>query len=106
MPLFQCSKCGCIENTAVSNYWTRNLVRKGIEKPNNPPLCSECDPEIEKWHGNFEKKSAVGYFIDKDGFLWSKDNLKQLPAHVTIVGYISEKGITNLDKFKKLFNQK
>ena len=46
MPVFICENCGCIENTAVSNYWSRG---------SGPALCSECDPEIGKWHGRFPK---------------------------------------------------
>jgi hypothetical protein len=46
VPVFICESCSCIENTAVSNYWSRG---------NGPALCSECDPEIGKWHGRFLK---------------------------------------------------
>jgi hypothetical protein len=46
VPVFICENCGCIENTAVSNYWSRG---------NGPALCSECDPKIGKWHGRFPK---------------------------------------------------
>jgi hypothetical protein len=65
MSLFRCSKCGCVENTALSRYWMRE------EKP---PLCSECDPEIGKWHGAFPKEDAdaTGYVADKSGFLRRK----------------------------------
>lgn len=51
MPLFICSKCGCIENTALSLYWVRSFSDK-----ETPPLCSECDPEIGKWHNRFPKQ--------------------------------------------------
>ena len=50
MPLFKCSKCGCCENTALSNYWWTVFQEK------KPPLCSECDPEIGKWHEHFTKR--------------------------------------------------
>lgn len=49
MPLFKCSACGCCENTALSNWAWRRMHKQ-------PPLCSECDPEIGKWHGEFEKR--------------------------------------------------
>ncbi len=49
MPLFECSKCHCVENTAVTGFWCRTMLEK------QPPLCSECDPEIGKWHGHFAK---------------------------------------------------
>lgn len=50
MPVFICSKCKCIENTATCRYWVRG---------NEPPLCSECDPKIDKWHGIFKKRKAT-----------------------------------------------
>jgi hypothetical protein len=89
MSLFKCGKCGCIENTAVSHYWTRE---KGT-----PPLCSECDPEIGKWHGRFPKQSAEG-MIEKNGYLISPEKdaldkateaaLKSLPnvKHIGLEG--------------------
>lgn len=61
MPLFKCSKCGCIENTACGNYW-------GLP-PDEPPTCSECD--TGKWHGHFPKKTPeeMGYVpLDNRGF--------------------------------------
>ena len=46
MSLFVCSKCKCIENTALCGYW----YRKG------KPLCSKCDPQFGKWHGCFKRE--------------------------------------------------
>lgn len=69
MSLYRCSGCGCVENTAVSNYVQRVMLKK------LPPLCSECDPEIKKWHGRWEKfkpedqnlvEGPNGYLYDKD----------------------------------------
>lgn len=46
MPLFNCSKCGVVENTALGAYW--------LEKARGEPtLCSECS--TGKWHGTFSK---------------------------------------------------
>jgi len=64
MPLFRCNRCGCVENTAGSLYW--------IKKTGEDALCSECDPKIGKWHGYFPKKSAIGYLLGNDGFLYRK----------------------------------
>ena len=65
MPLFECSQCHVAENTALSEYWTARLEGK-------PALCSQCDPEIEKWHGKFPRQPAEEirrrdpqHFIDK-----------------------------------------
>lgn len=57
MPLFKCETCGCVENTALSNYWTRNIdwAQQGVTL-SNPALCSECDPAIGRWHGWFPKR--------------------------------------------------
>jgi hypothetical protein len=52
MPIFVCEKCNCLENTACSQYWSRE---KG-----SPALCSQCDPEIGKWHGRFERREWEG----------------------------------------------
>lgn len=66
MPLFECSTCGALENTALSNYWSDVMHDK------KPALCSECDPEIGKWHGSFPKRNAkeAGFtIVDDSGFL-------------------------------------
>ena len=73
MPIFRCSRCGVIENTACSNYWCQ-VHGYGGEKQD--PLCSECDPEIGKWHGSFPKDSADGMVIANDGFLYSPDEVE------------------------------
>ena len=52
MSLFQCEECGCRENTAVCNYWSRNDVDSACK---GRKLCSACDPDIGKWHGQFER---------------------------------------------------
>lgn len=68
MPLFKCDQCGCVENTAASGYnW---------KSEDSPSLCSLCDPEIGKWHGIFERKSASGYLLGNDGFLYHKKSLE------------------------------
>lgn len=92
MPLFRCSKCGCVENTAVSNYWTRTIRSIKGEKEKTPPLCSECDPEIGIWHGYFPKHSAVGYLITDQGFLYTKENqvMGLISSNITIVGEVTE----------------
>lgn len=76
MPIFRCSKCGCIENTALCHYWWE------VHEEKKPPLCSECDPTIGKWHGAFEreKPEAHGYVEGPDGFLYTPDDkyLKRL----------------------------
>lgn len=51
MPLFICSRCKCVENTALSGYWFGDREK---------PFCSECDPKIGKWHGAFSKQKWDG----------------------------------------------
>lgn len=71
MPLFKCEKCLCVENTAVSGYWMRHT-------PDDPILCSECDPKIGKWHGRFEKIQAAGaYVVGKLGYLITLEEAEQ-----------------------------
>jgi hypothetical protein len=50
MSLFICKKCGCVENTALCNYWNRI-------SNNKEPLCSEC--ETGEWHDCFPKRKPT-----------------------------------------------
>lgn len=100
MGLYVCEKCGCIENTALGFYWSRNVVTMNWpDEYKNKALCSECGPttysdgtptNYGKWHDRFPKRSADGMFVDDLGYLWSKENIdnKQIPLHRTIIGVI------------------
>jgi hypothetical protein len=51
MPLFKCTKCGTVENTALSACsWVYSCEGK-------PVLCSECCSG--KWHGMFKKSKKM-----------------------------------------------
>ncbi|WP_437881066.1 hypothetical protein [Pseudomonas sp. LRF_L74] len=55
MSLFQCYECGCRENTATCNFWSRSTGQwRGVQ---SQPwmLCSACDPDIAKWHDQFPR---------------------------------------------------
>lgn len=92
MPLFICAKCGCIENTATSSYWTFTLNKKlhyhpSLEQYRGKPLCSECGTvnfkedensktiavvEPGKWHNKFPKEKATTDYkrrVGKDGLI-------------------------------------
>lgn len=62
MPVFRCEKCGCVENTAIAWWWSEGRI------------CTEC--KTGKWHKRFPKQSAIGMFEDKNGFLYSKEELE------------------------------
>lgn len=77
MSLFICAKCGCVDNTATSDYWA--LIAR--PEPRNwcgdllsykgKPLCSECaritynEGKTEsnvipgRWHGKFPRVKAT-----------------------------------------------
>lgn len=77
MGVFICKKCGCVENTAVSSYWTviNNLFPieydASLKEYEGKPLCSECgnltfdekgyNPKMTpgRWHGRFPKLQAT-----------------------------------------------
>lgn len=59
MPLFECSSCHVVDNTALTHYAIRRAQKK-------PPLCSQCDPAIGKWHGAFPRQS-MEEFVAKHG---------------------------------------
>lgn len=76
MSLLECSQCHCVENTALCNYNIKDLEAAGVarvEARKNrttfdqefkpaPALCSECDPKIGKWHGQFPRENALAFW--------------------------------------------
>lgn len=73
MPLFACSRCGVVENTALSLYW--------IDAGQKPPLCSECNPRIGRWHGRFPRERADGYVQDRHGHIYRPEETAKF-AHL------------------------
>lgn len=55
MSLFQCYKCGCRENTATCNFWSRMDGQWRGVKSKPWMLCSACDPDIGEWHDRFPR---------------------------------------------------
>src|SRR5258708_34039751 len=70
MPLFPCSKCNCVEDTALCHYWSARLRQTST-------VCSACDPGIGKWHGEFPKESAQDWISDRNGFLLDKGSVER-----------------------------
>ena len=62
MSYFQCSKCGCVEDTALCHYWSAKLRE-------TPMLCSACDPRIAKWHGEFPQEPPQNWIKDGNGLV-------------------------------------
>ena len=68
MSFFRCSNCGCVEDTALCNYWAARIR-------DTPTLCSGCDCKIDKWHGQFPRESAENWITDERGFLLTGPDL-------------------------------
>ena len=80
MSFFPCSKCGCVEDTALCRYWSARLQQ-------TPALCSACDPKIAKWHGQFPQESAQDWINDERGLLCSKSDVEHwLGQPIEIIG--------------------
>ena len=86
MPLFPCSKCNCIEDTALSHYWSARLRQKSA-------VCSACDPKIAKWHGQFVRESADDWRTDERGMLtWSRRDVEDwLGQPIEVIGAAAAK---------------
>ncbi len=54
MSTFICTRCGAVENTATSEYWT--LKREG-----KPVICSKCS--TGKWHNKFARRHWSYYGV-------------------------------------------
>jgi hypothetical protein len=83
MPFFQCTKCGCAEDTSLSHFWSARLRETA-------PVCSACDPGIGKWHNEFPRQSLAegGWIRNKQtGFLWNKGEVEDwLGQPIELVG--------------------
>jgi len=55
MPLFECSECHSVDNTALTGFWWN------VMHDNKPAQCSACDPEIGEWHGKFPRLTLEQY---------------------------------------------
>lgn len=78
MPLFICSVCHSVDNTALTDFWQRTA--KGV-----PPLCSGCSPETHRWHGDFDRRVATPEMLDAHGhnhFPVIVGGMKSLPLFV------------------------
>jgi hypothetical protein len=78
MSFFQCDKCGCVEDTALCRYWSARV------RQTSATLCSACDPNIAKWHGQFPRESAADWISDKHGLLCSKREVENWLGRVLI----------------------
>ena len=65
MPIYQCEECGCVDNTARTNYWVRNRKHLISGEYLGRALCSACGPNLylsgEKtpwgqWHNAFKRQ--------------------------------------------------
>lgn len=80
MPLYRCTKCGCVENTALGWFHCRNMKQYKDDPVYKDPMCSECTPSkfrdgseesrYGKWHDSFKKSSAAGWYVDTTGYIW------------------------------------
>ncbi|MCC6775610.1 MAG: hypothetical protein IT537_03080 [Hyphomicrobiales bacterium] len=71
MPLYMCTRCGSVENTALGEYWRQEIEAHENGKPLEPK-CSACI-EGGAWHGQFERRRADGYVSDAAGrYIYSK----------------------------------
>lgn len=72
MPLFVCEQCKCVENTALSPYWSKsaNIWPEGFK---GKSLCSECASPVfsdgtksgyGQWHNEFPKENVDDFLKD------------------------------------------
>lgn len=72
MPLYECERCHAIDNTALTEFWTRQV-------DNLAQLCSEC--ETGTWHGEFPKidaRNAIGQGMRIEYRARSKEELLKI----------------------------
>jgi len=67
-----------------------------MKEPDARLLCSACDPSIGVWHGRFNRKSAEGYLVGGDGFLYHEEEVKKI-THTKMVGRIVDGVVSPLE---------
>ena len=84
MSLFQCSECGCVEDTFLCHYWSARVRQTNA-------MCSACDPTVGKWHGEFPRESARNWIKDRRGFLvCDKGEIERwLGQPIEIIGHVT-----------------
>lgn len=94
MSLFVCSKCGCVENTALGLWWVRGNPEyfkwdSENEQYKGKGLCSECMP-VEfsdcsgkhgngKWHNRFPKQT-LQEFMNNPGEHSARDYYRHIES--------------------------
>lgn len=81
MPIFECSRCKCIDNTALTDFYRRRRLGK-------EPLCAGCDPNIGVPNRTIPGVAAKGMLLGSDGFLYPKnEDLEEIKKYqgVTII---------------------
>lgn len=75
MPLFECTKCGTVDNTAMGGYWCSTLSE--TNEMYSPALCVECKDGT--WHGEFPKQKLTGtdMVLASDGFVYHEEEIKR-----------------------------
>lgn len=78
MSLYQCERCGCVENTATGWYWHRNSVRLTPPEFLGKALCCVCAPthyasgepntKSGKWHNRFKR-----HYLPKGQYVTNPD---------------------------------
>lgn len=96
MPLFTCSKCETIENTALADYWIQVYAKK------QKPICHKC--KTGKWHNKFQQKKATIEEILKGDIIYF-EHFKD--AHIVkekMIDFITNDDTSCLprDKFEKM----
>lgn len=87
MSTFICTRCGAIENTAMSDYWLYAIKGK-------PPICSKCSNG--KWHGKFERmhRSSIGVEALLEGQEQGKGDFINAKEHLTEMGILGNGKVT------------
>jgi len=96
MPLFTCSQCENIDNTATSDYFIQVYVKK------QKPLCFRC--LYNKWHNHFQERKVTTEELLKGNIIYFEHSKHAKETKNKMIDFITNDNSSCIprDKFEKM----
>lgn len=120
MPVFICSRCGCIDNSACdNNYWNVAGKMRLYERKifNEAMVCTSCVPKgydiknpddkykpCNEWHNRFEKQNIKDSKYTKEELIQLAKSDKHI--YENVIEYFDKYENMTIEEFDKLAEER